>query len=124
MYKYIFFTNVLRVMDEKGLKKHELSDISGVSISFLSDLTTGKGNPSLKIMEQLADALETPLPLLLTTSDMDKETLDALAEGKLSKGIPFGHELICAILPDFQAFLVKQWAEEAKRKINAKEKGK
>ena len=48
MYKYIFFTNVLRILDERGMTKKELSERSGVSISFLSDLTTGKANPSLK----------------------------------------------------------------------------
>jgi hypothetical protein len=29
-----------------------------VSISFLSDLTTGKANPSLKVMEAIANALK------------------------------------------------------------------
>lgn len=54
MYNYIFFTNVLRVLDELGMTKHDLADRSGVSISFLSDITTGKGNPSLKVMEDIA----------------------------------------------------------------------
>ena len=48
MYNYIFFTNVLRLLDERHMTKKELSNRSGVSISFLSDLTTGKANPSLK----------------------------------------------------------------------------
>lgn len=50
MYKYIFFTNVLKCLEERDMTKQELSDRSGVSISFLSDLTTGKGNPSLEKM--------------------------------------------------------------------------
>lgn len=82
MYKYIFFTNVLRILDERGMTKNELSERSGVSISFLSDLTTGKANPSLKVMEAIANALETSLPLLLESTDLDKHTLDALAGGK------------------------------------------
>jgi len=81
VYKYIFFTNVLRILDERGMTKNELSERSGVSISFLSDLTTGKANPSLKVMEAIASALETPLPLLLESTDLDKNTLDALAGG-------------------------------------------
>ena len=75
MYKVIFFTNVLRILDERGMTKNELSERSGVSISFLSDLTTGKANPSLKVMEAIASALETPLPLLLESTDLDKHTL-------------------------------------------------
>ena len=68
VYKYIFFTNVLRILDERGMTKNELSERSGVSISFLSDLTTGKANPSLKVMEAIANALETSLPPLLTST--------------------------------------------------------
>lgn len=85
MYNYIFFTNVLRLLDERHMTKKELSDRSGVSISFLSDLTTGKANPSLKVMEDIAQALETPLPLLLESTDLDKEALDALAGGNTPK---------------------------------------
>ena len=47
MYNQIFFTNVLRVLDELGISKNELSDRAGMSVSFLSDLTNGKANPSL-----------------------------------------------------------------------------
>lgn len=34
------------------MTKHELADKAHISISFLSDLTNGKANPSLKIMER------------------------------------------------------------------------
>lgn len=51
LYNQIFFTNVLRLLDEHGLTKSELADAAGISESFLSDLTNGKANPSLKIME-------------------------------------------------------------------------
>ena len=84
MYNYIFFTNVLRLLDERHMTKKELSDRSGVSISFLSDLTTGKANPSLKVMQDIAKALDAPLPLLLESTDLDKDTLDALAGGWLA----------------------------------------
>ena len=99
MYNYIFFTNVLRLLDERHMTKKELSDRSGVSISFLSDLTTGKANPSLKVMEDIAQALETPLPLLLESTDLDKEALDALAGGKAPRSLPPGFERVAAVLP-------------------------
>lgn len=88
MYNYIFFTNVLRILDEMGMTKHELADKSGVSISFLSDITTGKGNPSLKVMEDVAKALQTPLPLLLELTDLDKASLEALAGEKVPSSLP------------------------------------
>lgn len=117
MYNYIFFTNVLRILDELRMTKHELSERSGVSISFLSDLTTGKANPSLKVMEAIAKALETPLPLLLESTDLDKASLDALAGGKAPSSLPPGYVRVSAILPDFRAYQVKQWAEETRKKL-------
>ena len=69
MYNQILFTNVLRLLEEMGMTKNELAQKSGISVSFLSDLTNGKANPSLKIMEAIAEALETPLPTLLELTD-------------------------------------------------------
>ena len=119
MYNYIFFTNVLRLLDELHMTKHELSERSGVSISFLSDLTTGKANPSLKVMEAIARALETPLPLLLESTDLDKAALDALAGGRAVSSVPAGYQRVSGILPDYRAFIVKQWAEETRKKLQS-----
>jgi transcriptional regulator with XRE-family HTH domain len=117
LYNYIFFTNVLRILDEMGMTKHELADKSGVSISFLSDITTGKGNPSLKVMEDVAKALQTPLPLLLELTDLDKASLEALAGEKVPSSLPPGYERVAAVLPEHQAFIVKKWAEAAQKKL-------
>ena len=114
MYSYIFFTNVLRILDERGMTKHELSERSGVSISFLSDVTTGKANPSLKVMEAVAKALDMPLPLLLESTDLDKEALDALAGGKAPSSLPPGYERVSVVVPEHRAFIVKKWGEEAR----------
>jgi len=117
LYNYIFFTNVLRLLDERNMTKKDLSDMSGISISFLSDLTTGKANPSLKIMQDIAKALETPLPFLLELTDLDQDTLDALAGGKAPQSLPPGFERVAAVLPSHQAFIVKKWDEAARKKL-------
>ena len=65
MYNQIFFTNVLRLLDERGITKSELADRADMSVSYLSDLTNGHANPSLEIMENIAAALEIALPVLL-----------------------------------------------------------
>jgi len=104
------------------MTKQELSERSGVSISFLSDLTTGKANPSLKVMEAIAKALETPLPPLLELTDLDEATLNALVGDKAVSSVPAGYQRVSAILPDYRAFIVKQWAEEARRKLPARRK--
>ncbi len=114
LYHQIFFTNVLRLLDEKGWTKEQLADISGVSISFISNLTNGKANPSLRIMEQLAAALDTPLPALLETTDLTEEVLDQLTDGKWTGrewcGLPSGFERVSVVLTSHHAYIARQWA--------------
>jgi transcriptional regulator with XRE-family HTH domain len=117
VYREIFFTNILRILDERGMSKHELAEKTGISISFLSDLTNGKANPSLKIMEAIAEALQTPLPLLLESTDLDRELLDTIAGGKAPRSLPEGYERVSAVLPEHQAFIVKKWHEATRRKL-------
>ena len=117
LYNHVFFTNVLRILGELRMTKHELSQKSGVSISFLSDLTTGKANPSLKVMASIAKILETPLPHLLELNDLDHATLELLAGEKVVSSVPAGYHRVCAILPEYRAFLVRQWADEARKKL-------
>lgn len=120
MYNIIFFTNILHILDEKGMTKSELAAKADMSVSFLSDLTTGKANPSLKIMESIGTALETPLPMLLESSDLDREALDAIAGGKMPQSLPKGFVRICAVLPEAKAYVVRKWEEEAKKKMQEK----
>lgn len=117
MYNQIFFTNVLRVLDELGISKNELSDRAGMSVSFLSDLTNGKANPSLKIMESIAKALDVALPALLEITDLDQESLDMLAGGKAPNSLPSGYIRVAAVLTEYQAFQVRQWNEANRKQI-------
>lgn len=117
VYNEIFFTNILRLLDERGMTKHELSERAGVSISFLSDLTHGKANPSLKVMEAIALALEAPLSLLLESTDLDKESLEALAGGNVMRTLPPGFERVAVVLPEHKAFIVKKWGDETRKKL-------
>jgi transcriptional regulator with XRE-family HTH domain len=116
----IFFTNVLRLLDEQGLNKNDLAIKAGISVSFLSDLTNGKGNPSLKIMQAIADALETSLPLLLESTDLDHASLSELAEGRVASSLPPGYVRVSAILTEFQAFNVKQWDTSNRAQLQKK----
>ncbi|MGK5079148.1 transcriptional regulator [Janthinobacterium sp. HLX7-2] len=117
MYNQIFFTNVLRLIDELGVSKNELSDRAGMSVSFLSDLTNGKANPSLKIMELIAKALDVPLPALLEMTDLDQESLDMLAGGKAPSSLPPGYVRVAAVLNEYQAFQVRQWNDTNRKNI-------
>lgn len=121
MYNQIFFTNVLRILDERGITKNELSDRAGMSVSFLSDLTNGKANPSLKIMESLATALEVSLPALLETTDLSTKDLEVLAGGKPVSRLPDGMVRVSAVLTEYQAFKVRQWDAVNTQQINRKQ---
>ena len=88
-------------------------------MGFICDLTNGKGNPSLRIMEQIADALDTALPALLEETDLDRQSLEALTGGKL-RGVAEGYERVSLILPSHQAFIARQWAKEAKAHLKKK----
>jgi transcriptional regulator with XRE-family HTH domain len=117
VYNQILFTNILRLLDERHMTKSELADKAGISVSFLSDLTNGKANPSLKVMEQIAEALQTSLPELLEMTDLDRETLAALAGGQVIHSLPEGYVRYTAILTEFQAFSVRQWDEQNRKKL-------
>lgn len=116
-YKQIFFTNILRILDERGMSQDELAERSGVSVSFISDLARGRANPSLKTMEAIAAALNTALPILLEFTDLDRADLDELAGGKAIKSLPKGYERVSAILTRYQAFIVKEWDETNRKKL-------
>lgn len=104
------------------MTKSELAAQADVSISFLSELTNGKANPSLRILELIAEALDTPLPMLLESSDLDREALDAIMGGKMPQSLPRGFVRICAVLPEQQAYVVKKWEEIARMKLQTKPK--
>jgi transcriptional regulator with XRE-family HTH domain len=116
-YHQIFFTNILRILDERRMTQEELAERSGVSTSFISDLANGRANPSLRTMEAIAVALETPLPTLLESTDLDREALDELAGGKAIQSLPQGYQRISAILTDYQAFLAEEWDEVNRKRL-------
>lgn len=124
MYNQIFFTNVLRLIDEQDMSKNALAAKADISVSFLSDLTTGKANPSLKIMEAIAAALDTPLPLMLEVTDLDDESLDVLAGGRRLRSLPNSYVRVAAILTEFQAYTVRQWNSENRKVLNPKKPSK
>ena len=105
------------------MTKQELSQKAGVSISFLSDLTNGKANPSLRVMESIANALDVALPVLLETTDLDEHSLMLMADGKPVKSLPPGYVRVSVILSEQQAFRVRLWSEQTRQKLGQEAKG-
>ena len=110
----------MRILVERGMTKQQLADLSGVSISFLSDVTRGKGNPSLAVMEEVAKALGVPLAELL------QGEIGNVAPGATKRPgrPPAGYERVCATLPAHRAQQVRTWAQESPPPARSKKKPK
>ena len=119
MYNLILITNILRILDEKDMTKSELAKKAGVSIAFFTDLTNDKANPSLRIIEAIAEALETPLPMLLDSSDMDLADLEALAKRKPGR-LPKGFIWKGGVLSEYEAYQVDQWDKKNREFLSKK----
>lgn len=70
----------------------------------------------MKVMEAIADALETPLPLLLESTDLDREALAEIAGHPFKSSVPPGYERISVVLPSHKAFIVKKWGDDTRKK--------
>jgi transcriptional regulator with XRE-family HTH domain len=125
LYNHIFFTNVLRLIQELGISKEELAAEAKISNSFLSDITHGNGNPSLRIMAAIAKALDTPLPTLLEQTDLNKEALNELAGGCFLNSLPAGYTRFSAILKTgYELAQVKEWHKKNLDNLRNKHRGK
>lgn len=120
MYNQIFLTNILRRIDELGISKNELRKRSGISSSFMTYLTQDQANPSLRVMEAIANALKTPLPELLELTSADRAVMAELMpdDSQIRPLDEFVH--INVTLNEFQAHQARLWDAANKKKIKAK----
>lgn len=64
--------------DRKRFTLSELSEKSGLSVSYISLLENNKRDPNLSKVESISDALNIPLSLLLFLSE-EKEKIESLS---------------------------------------------
>lgn len=126
MHRKILCINIMRYLALRGLKKSDLAAKANVSISYISDVTNAKGNPSLETMVAIADALEVPLVALLEVpqvgcDDWDASLSDALLKHDAKLGLPSGYRRVSAIVTDHQAFQIGKWHKSAHDKLRVKE---
>lgn len=48
------------------------------------------------------------------------QAVERVWEAHMAKSLPEGYERVTAVLPEHQAFIVKKWAEDAKKKQEPK----
>lgn len=125
VHRKILCINIMRYLALRGLRKSDLATKANVSISYISDVTNAKGNPSLETMVAIADALSVPLEALLApppvgTDDWDASLADAMLKDDAKLGLPHGYRRISAIVTDHQAYQVSKWHQAAHDKLKCK----
>ncbi len=79
--------NIYHIRKSKGLTLTELAERADISKSYLSNIERDVNkNPSIKILEKLANVLDTDLQVLLIGTDFDHDSHD-------QDLIEFAHEL-------------------------------
>lgn len=123
-YNSIFTNHINRIIAEKNITKQELAAIAGVSAAFITALTRGEGNPTLKTMQAMAQGLRIPLPLLLKPLESDEwqAILSLSSHAQAAEtDVPMGYGIVeQAVLPAHKVFVVEQWVKETKKKLQKK----
>jgi len=117
--------NIMRYLALRGMRKSDLAAKADVSISYISDVTNAKGNPSLETMVAIAQALEVPLVALLEPPPVgidgwDASLADALLKDDGKVGLPPGYRRVSAIVSDHQAFQISKWHKAAHDRLKTK----
>jgi transcriptional regulator with XRE-family HTH domain len=126
VHKKILCINIMRYLAMRGMRKSDLAAKANVSISYISDVTNAKGNPSLDTMAAIADALEVPLLALLEvppvgTDGWDASLSDSLLKDDPKLGLPPGFRRVSAIVSDHQAFQISKWHKAAHERLKTKQ---
>lgn len=121
-YSEIFTGHVNRILEERKLTKSDLAETAGVSTAFMTSLTRGDANPTIKTMQSISEGLGVPLPLLLRPLESEEwqAIMAASIHGQRDKeDLPPGFVRVePAILPKYKADTVQQWVKAAQKKIN------
>lgn len=79
----ISYINTRRIRKEKNITLKELSDVTGLSVSFLSKYENGKTNITVASLFSIAHALDVPIKVLIASED-EEEFLIVRKEDRIS----------------------------------------
>jgi len=66
--------NLARLRRENGLSQEAFADVAGLHRTYISGIERGVRNPTITIVQKLADALEVPIAALFDT-DADSDAV-------------------------------------------------
>ena len=103
-------TKILKLIDEKNMTIEALSEASGISRKFITNITSGKQVPSLHTLEKLCSALEVePNDLLINDKSKDVERSVAMYVNTTycdTHKKPFTYTPVC---PNCNSLLQNNW---------------
>ena len=71
--------NLARLRKVRGLTQTQLADAIGANQATISKIESGGGNPTLDMIQRIADALHVHPSQLFTRDQLEQRVLDALA---------------------------------------------
>ena len=74
--------NIVDLRHAHNFSQEELADRSGLSVSYLRDVEHGRANPSLDVLESIANALKVDLSMLFVISLPEDEVLTMMHQAK------------------------------------------
>ncbi len=93
--------NIDRILKLKKMKKQDLAIDAGISVSFISDITNLKANPSINNIQKIADALGVPVPLLFIPLNQDWMETPSMSSPN--------HVYVFAKVTKQESFCIKKW---------------
>lgn len=79
--------NIVDLRRRRGFSQEQLALESEVSVSYLRDIEHGRANPSLDVLEAIANTLDVPLPILLIFSLQEVEIYAMMHQSKEKKKV-------------------------------------
>jgi transcriptional regulator with XRE-family HTH domain len=80
--KELFMRNLRQLRELRGFSQEELADKSGVSLTFIAHLETGRKSPSFETLELIGKALNVPVfRLLMPPLAVDETEIENATEG-------------------------------------------
>jgi transcriptional regulator with XRE-family HTH domain len=126
VHKEVLCHNIMRFLALRRMQKKDLATKAGVSISFISDVTNAKGNPSLETMAAIAKALDVTVSDLTQTprpgEDEWDESLADIVQDDSRIGLPRGFRRVAGIVTEFQALEFADWTQSARERMSAARK--
>ncbi|KEH93255.1 MULTISPECIES: helix-turn-helix domain-containing protein [Clostridium] len=74
-----------KLRNNNGYTLKQLSEICGLSISFISDIENNRRNPSIENLNKLADALDVSVNIFLDNTESKKEKIDSIKQTTLAQ---------------------------------------